>query len=353
LAKSELEIALRNGDAEGARRIITSLAKPEESDPEKFVPISKRGGGAALCACFPKMEWSILHPSMNDLFLRLLMNAVGAYLQEQVAFLKQPAGRAFVPKLKRVVRALNASADAYRAAFEGIKIEAGFAGFMELLQGMSERAKTRCQTSCDAPKPKQQSGTLKAVYQAGKNVLDLFENLLDELGKFATNPNVDVADSKSPFRAIEKIGLDPEVFHLYAGGVGWNFSSLTDIVRGAVTIDSPGEGQQLIQELMACDDLEASFSPYKGHVQHIRDQIGGKGLAIVGVKNRFAEAGVAGEWRDVMVKFYFDSDPDKHVCEIQIMHTRLAKVREQNKMHDVYDDARNALELLAAAGLKV
>lgn len=106
----------------------------------------------------------------------------------------------------------------------------------------------------------------------------------------------------------------------------------------------------MVEVLIACDDQLQSMSSLHGTMGKIREVIGGQGITIVGVKSRFAEASVAGEWRDVQIKFFFNSDANKHVCEIQIMHTFMKKVRERAGMHDTYENARNAIELLAATG---
>ena len=41
-------------------------------------------------------------------------------------------------------------------------------------------------------------------------------------------------------------------------------------------------------------------------------------ITVCRVKKRFAEPSAAG-WADLMVKFYFNSDPNRHVCEIQLV----------------------------------
>lgn len=347
---SQLETALRGGDYKRAQIIIGGLASPDESDPALFIPISKRGGGQALAACFPGNEWGILHISMEGEFLDNLLKLTKEYIVDQIALVR----RRIIPKLRKEVASLNSSAVAYRDAFESVQKEPGFADLMTVLDGLSLRASQRCVTACGGPKPQHvrlgkelgSAATLKAIYSAAKATSTKFEDLLDALGEWkCCRENPIRADAKNPFRALEKCGLDKKRLKY-----GWDFSSLTDIIRGAITVENPGAAKQLVMVLMACDDREQKHSTLKDAVQGVRDAIGGRALAIVGVKNRFSTGSVSGEWRDVQIKFYFESDVNKHICEIQIMHVRLADVRENGGRHDIYDHARNAMELLEFTG---
>jgi hypothetical protein len=110
-------------------------------------------------------------------------------------------------------------------------------------------------------------------------------------------------------------------------------------------------GLQLLQLLMACDEDEAGASPYKRGGSIITAKVGDS-IKMVGVKNRWSDAGAGGcgGWRDAQIKFYFKSDPTQHVCEVQVSHMLLANVRKGMGLHHIYASARNALELLEAVG---
>jgi len=53
-----------------------------------------------------------------------------------------------------------------------------------------------------------------------------------------------------------------------------------------------------------------------------------------------------GGWRDLMINFYFTSDPHRHVCEIQVVHSRMLVARKGLPGHAIYGRSRNALEIL-------
>ena len=46
-----------------------------------------------------------------------------------------------------------------------------------------------------------------------------------------------------------------------------------------------------------------------------------------------------------MLNFYMTADPHRHVCEIQIVHTRMLVARKGLPGHAIYGRSRNALEM--------
>lgn len=67
-------------------------------------------------------------------------------------------------------------------------------------------------------------------------------------------------------------------------------------------------------------------------------------LVIVRVKDRIAQP--AAGWRDVLCNFYLSADPQRHVCEVQVAHTKMLTARVGLDGHKVYHRVRNAVELL-------
>ena len=64
------------------------------------------------------------------------------------------------------------------------------------------------------------------------------------------------------------------------------------------------------------------------------------------VKDRFVAKPSPGGWRDLMINFYFTKDPHRHVCEIQVVHSRMLVARKGLPGHAIYGRSRNALEIL-------
>merc|ERR1711934_1098313 len=72
-------------------------------------------------------------------------------------------------------------------------------------------------------------------------------------------------------------------------------------------------------------------------------------IDVLRVKNRFAEP-TSGGWADFMISFRFRSDPNQHVCELQLCHKDMMTVRKQMGAHHEYAEFRSALELLEVTG---
>merc|ERR1712032_1799413 len=71
-----------------------------------------------------------------------------------------------------------------------------------------------------------------------------------------------------------------------------------------------------------------------------------KEVTVCRIKDRFNEPSSAG-WTDCMVNFYFNDDPHKHVCEVQLIHFKMLSQRTTQEGHDAYNVYRAASELLA------
>merc|ERR1711934_307733 len=72
-------------------------------------------------------------------------------------------------------------------------------------------------------------------------------------------------------------------------------------------------------------------------------------IDVLRVKNRFAEP-TSGGWADFMISFRFRSDPNQHVCELQLCHKDMMNVRKKMGAHHEYAEFRSALELLEGTG---
>ena len=73
----------------------------------------------------------------------------------------------------------------------------------------------------------------------------------------------------------------------------------------------------------------------------------GQATAITRVrsKDRFDAMPTAGGWRDYQLTFYFNDDPNRHICEVQVVHRDLLMARKGLPGHAIYGKVRNASEL--------
>ena len=73
-------------------------------------------------------------------------------------------------------------------------------------------------------------------------------------------------------------------------------------------------------------------------------------LTVTRIKDRFFKSPSADGWRDIMINFYFNNDPNKHICELQLVHYQMMAARKGLPGHAVYNRVRNASELLMFKG---
>ena len=92
-----------------------------------------------------------------------------------------------------------------------------------------------------------------------------------------------------------------------------DFSQVRDLVRGGI-IDNTMEGLAAV----------ANYFYESNEVTVCR------------IKDRFAEPSPAG-WTDLMINFYLNDDPGKHVCEVQLMHFKMYSQRTTQEGHGAYD----------------
>jgi hypothetical protein len=97
-----------------------------------------------------------------------------------------------------------------------------------------------------------------------------------------------------------------------------------DIVRGAICANSIAALATVYEHMQASDRIR-----------------------IVRVKNRLKEANDSG-WADCLINFVFTDDPTDHVCELQLVHSKMMLVRKNMGAHSSYSFFRTANELLEA-----
>jgi hypothetical protein len=121
---------------------------------------------------------------------------------------------------------------------------------------------------------------------------------------------------KGIWRCIEKMKLTPQPVD--------SCRHICDVVRGAI-----------------CSDSVAALANVYEILRSSRV------INIVRVKNRMRHPNDSG-WADCLINFTFRDDDTKHVCEVQLVHTKLFLVSKNMGAHDNYSFFRSALELLEA-----
>ena len=92
-----------------------------------------------------------------------------------------------------------------------------------------------------------------------------------------------------------------------------DFSRVQDLVRGGI-IDTTMQGLSAITNYI-----------------HASNEV-----TVCRVKDRFNYPSPSG-WTDLMVNFYLNDDPGKHVCEVQLIHFKMLSQRTTQEGHDGYN----------------
>jgi surface protein len=215
------------------------------------------------------------------------------------------------------------------------------------------------------------SATCRKVIQAGnedfegvyQNVWDL-TNKSDEKGCLATEKAI--AGIVLPKTSIKQTTRDPAVLLQQAASIQPTYKKT--VLEIAATVDgvkvSLPSGLKKMGRIIEKTILKRKEDP--GNADKVCDIVRGmiectnmsqiaaiidgfqarQDVTVTRIKDRFFKAPSAGGWRDIMINFYLNSDSNKHICELQLVHTQMMTARKGLPGHAVYNRVRNASELL-------
>jgi hypothetical protein len=234
------------------------------------------------------------------------------YLEEAVAYIntRKENTAQNVDLLMAVVSELRLGfTSIYNAVGDRIAKERGYAdaiAFFANLQGALGSPGSMCQGR----------NHLIALYLDGANIKPLFDELIGKIAK-ASKGVFKESPLKHLFRAVEKTAMklatDPNLGRA---------DNVYDIVRCMVEYKTMAALAAGVRALEAC-----------------------KNVTVLRVKDRFSNP-TPGGWMDVMVSVEIKGDRNKHVCEVQFVHTNLLLIRKGMGGHDEYAVYRSAVELL-------
>jgi len=177
-------------------------------------------------------------------------------------------------------------------------------------------------------KPKQTSVTLQEVMEHAalmqRRLLLLSERAALHAGKGATHLVVhrkharETPSLKRIFRSHEKVCL------------GTPPDELLDVCRAGVECPNMEGVRQVLKFLL--------------------DEAAAGDIILSRCKMRFKEPS-SGGWRDALVNFHFTDDPAEHVCELQVMHSKMMTIRADMGAHHDYAVFRGAVEVLEYFGV--
>jgi len=176
----------------------------------------------------------------------------------------------------------------------------------------------------------QQCHTVSGLLKSGEAVSKRYNALMVGV-ESKTGAKFHKAPLKGLVRIAEKMALTP-------APKNGQPQRVTDVVRGAIECDNFTTMMNVVRLLRSLDtDLRSEAGSTGG----ITDKI-----VVTRSKGRFGKP-TSGGWADIMVNFYFEEDDvNRHVCEVQLVHSQLYTIRKNMGAHATYAIFRAALELL-------
>jgi hypothetical protein len=212
---------------------------------------------------------------------------------------------------------------AYAACLEIVANDVGYARFLDGIRTAAEQ-----HTGSHAGKRtcRQQTGDLCALYAQAREVLPAFK---EQMTTFVAQFNRSQAAASPPglpavlhtstlkhlYRCMEKMCLK-------GGADRYTSVNICDIDRCIIECDDCGGLSALLQALLTCPAVR-----------------------VIRVKDR-ANHITSMNWMDVMDNLVLNADEYEHVCEIQVVHSKMYLARKGLGGHGPYGQVRAASEIL-------
>ena len=157
---------------------------------------------------------------------------------------------------------------------------------------------------------------LKEIYATGRAVYDRYHAFTKRAAEFSESAYTYTKGEKKKnpgMKGIYRV-LEKGAFKYNDDLEGpLDFSRIRDLVRGGI-IDRTMRGLGLIaQGILESDEV-----------------------TVCRIKDRFNKPSSAG-WTDCMINFFFNDDPNRHVCEVQLIHLKMLSQRTTQEGHDAYN----------------
>jgi len=182
---------------------------------------------------------------------------------------------------------------------------------------------------CRLPKCPPNPQSLFALYDSGRGAYDLFHKFLEKAAKHVPGAKCykkgkkedKLPGMKGIYRVVEK-GMFK---YNRDGRVELNLSKVRDLVRGGI----------IHRKMWGLAEVVNYFAE-----RHKSGEI-----TICRIKDRFSHPSASG-WTDMMINFSLADDPGQHVCEVQLIHSKMFIQRTVQEGHTAYNRFRAAQELL-------
>ena len=346
-AQKELLRALQDQDAGAVTDLLGRHTAPGPHELNS-VPLSERPGALLLQVCLAHFE-GLLDDNTTDAvplgLWKAVLGSTESFFQEQLD--QTRANRSLIEE--QAAALVDNSEAMYAKTMVQVRRSTGFDDHHETMSKLATRVETRLRDQppgndavcrCagapgKAPVPLQRDTGILDIHRAGNTVLPRFKRFVQDIAD-GTKCEFGAGPRKKLWRTIEKRGISTDVGASLRDG-----SAVIDIVRGTIIMDDFGNGNQFLDFLLGCDASEGSEFEATGYAERHGN------ITIVRAKNKWAKP-AAGGWCCGQIYFYFADDPDRHICELQVVDGRMQRQRKSipNQAYDKYSRNRCFRELL-------
>jgi len=171
----------------------------------------------------------------------------------------------------------------------------------------------------------QEIGNMAALYEEAVATRMPARKVMERLSSRTKAKLEKMGSLKRMSRVSEKVLLDPFINPRDPA----NAQKVCDIVRDMFKADTMSDVAKVMHLMMGCDEIE-----------------------LLRFKDRFDDdEASSGGWRDAMINYRLKGS--KHVCELQICHSKMFLMRKKMGGHEAYSCERNAREILEFLGVRV
>jgi len=151
------------------------------------------------------------------------------------------------------------------------------------------------------------------LYETGRVAYPLFHAFIADAASASGTAYLFKSHDKQPgMKGLYRV-LEKAVFKYNDNIENLDFGNVRDLVRGGI-IDTEMKGLAKVAEYI----------------------LNSTEVILCRVKDRFNEPSPCG-WTDLMINFYLNNDPNKHVCEVQLIHFKMLSQRTTQEGHEAYN----------------
>eukprot|EP00039_Didymoeca_costata_P022557 m.346949 g.346949 ORF g.346949 m.346949 type:complete len:329 (+) comp30824_c0_seq1:617-1603(+) len=263
-----------------------------------------------------------------------------------------------IPFLKHVIsRTQTVNKEAYEATMEVIKGESMFTAYTTKTDKAAKLAEETYRNEIH-----QTTSDIVMLYKHADRVRDRFLKFLTNCANIADvemvlqhNREVETKrtglyrrDHKEGARLVlkkrstvlQKVGLRPDSENR------WKCENIFNLVRGTIQCQQMTALYSVFDLILACDEkLPCERDKKQTRNLLFKKKPSEAKIVVVRISDRFA-APTSGGWAVTIINFYFADDSNKHICEIQLVHSQLMAVRKQLDAHVAYNQFKAARDLL-------